>query len=360
MADGPRLVVAAIGIALVVTACGDDERVVAASTTATSAAAAPPTEEVTTSSSTATTTTTSTPTTTTTTTTTTTEASGPTVAVDVFFTIDIDADCGSVEAFPRTAPAGVDPMLAAFDELARGPTASEAAAGAGSFFSSVTADVVTSVRLTDELMLVDFEDLRPLMPSASSSCGREALLAQLNATAFQFQDVERVRYRVDGSCDEFANWLQGDCFDADRSGARGEVPTEERASWAGCTPSSDGDLPDGRWFGFVVEVEADQLGFDLACWFAGTAAAVAAEEDGQESPPPNDFYIRNHSEAVRLLPVEATAEVAWLPNPGDPVSVEVVTYSAWVALRSTRLVMPPVWLQLADNRVSSVEEQYVP
>lgn len=338
------LIGVAFVLALVATSCGDDDNGAAASTTE----SATTTEDVTTTN--ATTTTAAVPTTT--------EPDGS--IVEVYFSSGDGSDCSLVEVFTRSISEDADPVRAAFEELVAGPTTDEVEAGAGSFFSADTADVVSAVSLSGGLLIVDFADLRSLMPNASTSCGSEALLAQLNSTAFQFAAVDRVRYRMAGSCDEFGNWLQRDCFDADRGGQQRGVPTNERASGSGCTPAAGDSLSDGRWFGFVDDAQADRVSFDLACWFTGTAAAAAASEDGEESPPPNDFHIRNESDRLRTLTVDPAAEVAWLPNPGDPASLEVIAYDAWLAEQAGRPVRPGVWLNVDDGRVVSIDEQYVP
>ena len=139
-----------------------------------------------------------------------------------------------------------------------------------------------------------------------------------------------------------------------------DVPTNERASGSGCTPGTTDSLPDGLWFGFIDDPRADQVSFDLACWFTGAAAVAAAAGDGQESPPPNDFHIRNDSDQLRTLAVDPSTEVAWLRKPGDPETVEVVTYRAWLAEQPGRPVTPGVWLNVEDGQVRSIEEQYVP
>lgn len=343
----------AIGLVVVsLAACGDDDGDAAATTTTTSAA--------TTTTTAATTTTVATTTSTTSTTTTIATTTAPAgVMVDVHFSTGDGSDCSMVAAFRRDV-GGADPIQAAFEELVGGPTAAEVEAGAGSAFSPDTADVVQAVSLDDGLLVIDFADLRPLIPNSSTSCGSEALLAQLNGTAFQFATVDRVRYRIAGSCDDFANWLQRDCFDADRTGRQLDVPTNERASGSGCTPGPGDDLPDGRWFGFVADARADAVSFDLACWFTGAAAVAAAAEDGEESPPPNDFHVRNDSDRLRTLTVDSSSEVAWLPDPGDPESLQVVGYPAWLIERTDRAFLPGVWLEVAGGRVVSIEEQYVP
>lgn len=76
-----------------------------------------------------------------------------------------------------------------------------------------------------------------------------------------------------------------------------------------CSPGTD-TLPDGLWFGYFGTVLDESLEFDLACWFTGQAAIRAATEDGAESPPPNDYYIRNSSDTLRTIVASANVEVA--------------------------------------------------
>ncbi|MGH1490813.1 MAG: GerMN domain-containing protein [Acidimicrobiales bacterium] len=295
--------------------------------------------------------------------------------IDVYFSSGDGSDCEAVQPFPRTLAADADPYLGAFQELVAGPSATETEAGAGSFFSPQTASVIRSVTLNEGLLTVDFSDLRSLIPNASASCGSAALLAQLNSTAFQFTAVERTRYLIEGSCDDFGNWLQRECFDTNRSGEQVDVATAERASGSGCTPPEADSLPAGRWFGFVdwpgiaagsEAAEPELLPFDLACWFTGTAAIAAADEDGAESPPPNDYYIRNDSDRLRRLTLVTDAEATWLTNPGDPQSTEVGPYATWLAERTavdSELLAshPGIWLTVdGDGQVTHIEEQYVP
>ena len=71
--------------------------------------------------------------------------------------------------------------------------------------------MLRSVELSDGLLTVGFGDLPPVMNNASTSCGSSSQIAQLNGTAFQFQEVDRVSYQIEGSCDAFFGWLQRDC-----------------------------------------------------------------------------------------------------------------------------------------------------
>lgn len=127
------------------------------------------------------------------------------------FAAEDQSDCSNVTAFNRLVDEAAEPIGTAFALLVAGPTAEEEAEGAVSFFSNETAGMLRSVELSDGLLTVGFGDLPPVMNNASTSCGSSSLIAQLNGTAFQFQEVDRVSYQIEGSCDAFFGWLQRDC-----------------------------------------------------------------------------------------------------------------------------------------------------
>lgn len=342
--------------AFLVAGCGDDgdEPATTAAVATTTTTASPTTTADTTS-------TTASPTTMTSTTTTEADADAGDDTVSVWFSTGDGSNCAEVTRFVRAIGPDADPYRAAFEALVAGPTSEEEAAGASSFFSSSTVDLVDAVQRRDDgLLIVDLADLSLSIPNASTSCGSSALTAQLDATAFQFPDVDRVRYRMLGSCDLFANFLQGECIDRGRNGQDIPVPTEERASGSGCVPPAGDGLPDGRWYGLVDEARSGDLTFDLACWFSGTAAEVAATEDGEESPPPNDYYVRNESDRLRTLPLGDAVDVTWYPDGGDPANVATVGYDQWRTDRDARAFDLAVWLVIENDVVVAVEEQWVP
>ncbi len=119
-------------------------------------------------------------------------------------------------------------------------------------------------------------------------------------------------------------------------------------------------LPDGRWFGFPSSVEFDSFSFDLACWFSGDEAILAADADGAESPPPNDYHIRNDNDTRRLVVPAEEVEVTWLPEPGDPASTKTVDYPTWTAGWSARSFQPGAWIEIEGGLVVAIEEQYQP
>jgi len=134
---------------------------------------------------------------------------------------------------------------------------------------------------------------------------------------------------------------------------------DDGASGSGCTPGDAATLPEGEWFGLVVSSSPTGIVFDLACWFTGEAAIDAAAEDGEESPPPNDYYVRNENPQTRSLAVSAEARVVWYPT-GDPTSETEVSFQEWADAVVGRGFMFGVWLDVIDGEVLGIREQWVP
>lgn len=119
---------------------------------------------------------------------------------------DPGPDCDRVRPVARTVPAPAV-LRAAMAALLRGPTPAERRAGYGGWFSADTAGALRGVTLRDGVARIDFADLRPLIPNASSSCGSALLLAQLDRTATQFPAVRRAVYSLEGDAGAFYEWL---------------------------------------------------------------------------------------------------------------------------------------------------------
>ncbi len=88
--------------------------------------------------------------------------------------------------------------------------------------------------------------------------------------------------------------------------------------------------------------------------------SLAAAEDGEESPPPNDYYVRNVNPTIRSVAVADDAIVIWLPNPGDPTTEQRIPYADWTIGRDARDYQPGVWLTIEDGTAVEIREQYVP
>jgi hypothetical protein len=137
------------------------------------------------------------------------EPGGGQMVVTAFFSCDLDAS--PVPSY-RLAPATTAVLRVALEQLLAGPSRAEADAGLQSWFSGATAAMLADVSIRDGRAVVDFHDLRTVIPNASSSAGSRLLLSQLDATVFQFATVSSVVYRINGDCEAFNEWLQsGGC-----------------------------------------------------------------------------------------------------------------------------------------------------
>lgn len=128
-------------------------------------------------------------------------------------------------------------------------------------------------------------------------------------------------------------------------------------------PAEPAQLADGRHPVIVkqVSVGGRTVTFDLIQWFEGDAAAKAAAEDGQESPPPNDYYTRNVNPRLRTLPVTAGARITLTRltvgqgggNAAGPVPADLATVAA-------SGVGHIFWATVQGGQIQALEEQYVP
>lgn len=127
---------------------------------------------------------------------------------------------GVTEAQDSSTEPSISAVRDSLDALVRGPTADERAAGAESWFSEETAGIVRSVEVdASGHAIVDFEDLREVIPNASSSAGSTMLLEELNEAMFSFPQIRSIEYRMEGSCDLFWEWLQYGCQRVERPGS---------------------------------------------------------------------------------------------------------------------------------------------
>jgi Sporulation and spore germination len=119
-----------------------------------------------------------------------------------------ESDPRRVVPVSRTVPRSPKVATAALNELLRGPTARERAAGYWSFFSDDTARMLRGARVTGGTGFADFRDFRRLLPNATSSYGSTALLAELDATLKQFPTIKGTLYAFNGDVAAFYTWLQ--------------------------------------------------------------------------------------------------------------------------------------------------------
>lgn len=124
-------------------------------------------------------------------------------------------DCSRVYPVEREIPQTQAVAKAALNELFAGPTAEERAQGYSSLFSEKTKSILKSVKVEDETAYVDLVDIRPVLGSASTSCGSAAFLAEVESTLKQFSTVKKVVLAIEGKPETFYEWLQIGCSPQD-------------------------------------------------------------------------------------------------------------------------------------------------
>jgi hypothetical protein len=150
-------------------------------------------------------------------------------------------------------------------------------------------------------------------------------------------------------------------------GARGATATTAAPAptVSAPTPSEPIVLADGRHPVYLKTVDPDRqaITFDLIQFFTGDAATKAAAEDGEESPPPNDYYIRNVNPRLRTLPVAAdapiTVNVLAAQTTGSAtkdVSVTLAKLASYFPNSGT----PPFWITVEQGQVTRIAQQYLP
>lgn len=132
---------------------------------------------------------------------------------------------------------------------------------------------------------------------------------------------------------------------------------------SGCA-ASQGQLPDGAWFGYATAWNATGIEFDLACFYSGDAAAAQASAHNEESPPPNDYYLVN--EATTTQHLDVAADTAAYRTPDGGVGLERIIYADLIANPgpSGSAVCPgescAIWVFVNEGRVTEVMWQFFP
>ena len=151
------------------------------------------------------------------------------------------------------------------------------------------------------------------------------------------------------------------------------APTAPPTSPATNTPAADSHgtrsqpavLADGRHPVIIKTVDADRrrITFDLIQFYQGDDATREAAKDHQESPPPNDYYIRNANPKLRTLPVRSDATIT--TNTLTAGYTGSATKNVQVPLDRLAIVLPrsgagPFWITVRHDQVVKITEQYVP
>ena len=130
--------------------------------------------------------------------------------------------------------------------------------------------------------------------------------------------------------------------------------------------SADGDTPDGRYMGFIREIDTTGptpvITIDFAEMLTGDDAVAAAAAAGDD-PPESDFYISNVNPRLRTFPVETGITVnAVTEAPGVRPEGYDIGLSEWIEVYRTVAAARevPYWIEVESGMVTAIEEQYLP
>lgn len=154
------------------------------------------------------------------------------------------------------------------------------------------------------------------------------------------------------------------------------VPVEQPAEEQPVTePSAEGPReevtgPSEKQPGYVQSVSnlsgAWSLKIDYVQFLTGGEAADAAAARGDESPPPNDYYIVNDNPKIREFPIKPGISVKVVTNPdgGSDPEGHSVTLGEWAAfMNGTEAEIfrsNLYWVTVTNGTVIAIEAQYVP
>ncbi len=108
------------------------------------------------------------------------------------------------------------------------------------------------------------------------------------------------------------------------------------------------------------------LSIDYVQFLTGGIAADAAAARGDESPPPNDYYIINDNPLIREFPIQPGISVRVATNDDGTSNPpgRTMTLAAWTAAMSgpqrDAFRAGVYWITLTDGTVTAIEQQYLP
>ena len=141
--------------------------------------------------------------------------------------------------------------------------------------------------------------------------------------------------------------------------------TKAPARTGGTTDSQPAVLVDGRHPVIIKTVDPDRrtITFDLIQLYWGDDATTEAAKDHQESPPPNDYYIRNVNPRLRTMSVRADAPITC--NTLTAGYTGSATKNVRLPLDRLAIVLPHdggglFWITVRHDQGVKIAEQYLP
>lgn len=108
------------------------------------------------------------------------------------------------------------------------------------------------------------------------------------------------------------------------------------------------------------------MSIDYVQFLTGGEAADAAALHGDDSPPPNDYYIVNDNPKIRDFPVQPGIQVFVVTNSDgtSDANGHVITLAQWVAAlrgpQGSEFMSTLYWVTVTNGTVTKIEAQYLP
>jgi hypothetical protein len=153
------------------------------------------------------------------------------------------------------------------------------------------------------------------------------------------------------------------------TGALRSTQQRLREAQAQITAFIGAPLADGRYFGQVIVVGANQsplrLVIDLEQWLTGDAAQEAEAEYGVPPDARYDNFIENDSPAWHTIEVSQSVRVTILGTNGHfqevgtgLVGTEPVSLGRFAKMFSLGRVSNPFWITVSGGRITMIQEEY--
>ncbi|MDZ4167040.1 MAG: hypothetical protein U1E08_05045 [Coriobacteriia bacterium] len=145
--------------------------------------------------------------------------------------------------------------------------------------------------------------------------------------------------------------------------AEGDAPP---SGGEGSTVTGPTERQPGIVVGVTTSGGTSVLRIDYVQFLTGGEAADAAAARGDESPPPNDYYVVNDNPRIREFPIQPGIPVKVVTN-NDGTSDAMghtITLAEWIAALSGphagAFKASLYWVTVTNGTVTAIEAQYVP
>ena len=192
-----------------------------------------------------------------------------------------------------------------------------------------------------------------------------AVIAAAGVWYLQYRQVASLRVRLEAS----EARVSALTAELDEAKAALDEPTDTPAVETTPPAEADGASEEpgevAKQFCYIKDLTSGggkwSLVLDYAQMLSGKAAAEAAAERGEESPPPNDYFIVNDNPKLRTFEAAPGAKVTlYYDGMADKRVLTIAQFAAVFTANKDGKADVPYWAVVSEDEVLSLEEQYLP